>query len=130
MNGNLWEEEAEELYELEINFTEDEIKKAVWDLGPDKSPDSDGFPMFFFQEFSGTVGGDIIEFVRSFGDGRAMIDRINYSLIVLIPKKENLTVSGDFRPIALLQSAFKIISKVLANRLAPLMNKLVREYQS
>jgi hypothetical protein len=42
---------------------------------------------------------------------------INGSHIVLVPKKDNLLRVGDFRPISLLNSSMKILTKILANRL-------------
>lgn len=48
---------------------------------------------------------------------------------MLIPKKSELTGMGDLRPIALCNVTYKIISKVLANRLKPLLNMLISENQ-
>lgn len=36
---------------LEEEFQDEEFKKAIWELGPDKALDSDGFPLFFFRIF-------------------------------------------------------------------------------
>lgn len=47
--------------------------------------------------------------VTQVGEGTARLDKMNYSQIILIPKKENLTTVGDFRPIVLLNNSFKII---------------------
>lgn len=58
-----------------------------------------------------------MELVDQFGDGRERLDRINYSQIVLVPKEGPREVR-DFRPMALLQSSFEIISNVLSNCLA------------
>lgn len=70
-----------------------------------------------------------MDLVNKFGDERARLDRINYSQIVLVPK-EGSREACDFRPITLLQSSFKIISKVLSNRLAPVIGELIGDYQS
>lgn len=50
MKGNLWEAE-DGLSVLEEIFTDEEITWAIWDLGLDKAPSPDGFPIVFFHEF-------------------------------------------------------------------------------
>jgi retron-type reverse transcriptase len=50
---------------------------------------------------------------------------INGSHIVLVPKKDNPLRVGDFRPISLLNSSMKILTKILANRLQKIILKLI-----
>jgi hypothetical protein len=50
--------------------------------------------------------------------------------IILIPKKENAQSVMDFRPISLTHLIAKLLSKLLANRLAPELNELVSRAQS
>jgi len=53
---------------------------------------------------------------------------MNSANIVLLPKKEDALRITDYRPISLIHSFAKIFSKLLANRLAPLLNSLVSNY--
>lgn len=62
-------------------------------------------------------------------EGKQILKEQNYSFIVLILKRDSLEVIGDYRPIVLLNSYFKIISKLLANRLAIVLPHLVDETQ-
>jgi retron-type reverse transcriptase len=48
---------------------------------------------------------------------RADLKSINYSYITLLPKKDNLENVNDFRPISLVNSTPKLVSKLMANRL-------------
>ena len=50
--------------------------------------------------------------------------------MILLRKKDDATLLGDFRPISLIHSFAKLFTKVLARRLAPHMNSLVRTNQS
>lgn len=52
-------------------------------------------------------------------EGKARLDRLKYSHIVLIPKRRRADKIGDFRLIALLNSSLKVVSKVFACRLTP-----------
>lgn len=106
----------EDLTDLDSDFTEEEVKNAVWQLGTEKAPESNGFPLFFYRTFWKEMKDDVIGLLKGFAKGEGSIERINYSLIVLIPKKKTPQAIEDYRPITLLNSSLKIISKVLANR--------------
>jgi hypothetical protein len=58
------------------------------------------------------------------------LSRINKANIVLLPKTQDASALSDYRPISLIHSVVKIITKVLANRLAPHMNSLVSNAQN
>lgn len=71
---------------------------------------------------------DMIQLVNELSHGRARLFRISYSQIILIPKKEGPRGVGDYRSIALLNNSLKIISKILTNRLAPIMEDIIDDY--
>jgi hypothetical protein len=58
------------------------------------------------------------------------LNLINEANIVLLPKTKDATSLSDYRPISLINSVVKIITKILANRLAPHMNSLVSHAQN
>jgi len=55
---------------------------------------------------------------------------INSTFIVLIPKVDNPQRLNDFRPIPLVGSMYKVIAKLLANRLRMVISSVVSETQS
>ncbi|GJS74599.1 RNA-directed DNA polymerase, eukaryota [Tanacetum coccineum] len=88
--------------DLERDVSCNEIKNAVWDCGTNKSPGPDG----------------------TFPSG------CNLSFIALIPKNQEAKVVQNFRPISLIGNMYKIIAKVLANRLSFVISSLISEVQS
>lgn len=102
-----------ELNNLERPFTMAEIKDVVFRLGGDKAPGLNGFPMHFFKQFWEKVKEDIFKLCEDFYFGRANLERINWANIMLIPKVESLENPGDYRPISLINSSLKIISKLM-----------------
>lgn len=62
--------------------------------------------------------------------GRANLEHINWANIVLIPKIDAPESPGDYRPISLINSSLKILSKLLANHLSKVMKDLVDPDQS
>lgn len=48
-----------DLSTLEGSFTLEELKTAIFDLGGDKAPGQDGFPIHFFKQFWDTIKVDL-----------------------------------------------------------------------
>ncbi|GJV67471.1 putative RNA-directed DNA polymerase, eukaryota, reverse transcriptase zinc-binding domain protein [Tanacetum coccineum] len=115
---------------LEKDVTLEEIKSVVWDCGNDKAPGPDGFTFGFVKRYSELLKNDIMEFVTRFLETKKMPMGSNSSFITLIPKVSNPIHVNDYRPISLINIHYKIIAKVLANRLAKVMDKIVSQEQS
>ncbi|GJR20209.1 putative RNA-directed DNA polymerase, eukaryota, reverse transcriptase zinc-binding domain protein [Tanacetum coccineum] len=115
---------------LEVDVSMDEVKAAVWDCGSDKAPGPDGFSFAFVKKFWNILKHDILEFVTMFFESRKMPPGANSSFISLIPKVSNPIYVKDFRPILLIGIHYKIIAKILANRLSKVVDKIVSHEQS
>ncbi|GKE12159.1 RNA-directed DNA polymerase, eukaryota, reverse transcriptase zinc-binding domain protein, partial [Tanacetum coccineum] len=115
--------------DLERPFTKEEIKGAVWDCGLNKSLGPDGFTFGFYQRYWSLLEPDIVDVVNHFFIDGFSSKGCNSSFISLIPKSHDAKQVKDFRPISLIGSLYKIIAKLLANRLVPVMGNLVNEVQ-
>ena len=102
---------------LSSDVTADEIKIAVFQMGPTKAPRPDGMNAFFYQKFWHIVGENVVNAMLDYLHSGVMGLNINHTNIVLIPKIKSTERMSDFRPISLCNVIYKIISKVLANRL-------------
>lgn len=109
-------------------FSVDKVKEAIWDCDSFKSPGPDRVNFGFIKEFWSVLRDDIMRFVSEFH--RKLAKGINTTFIVLIPRVDNPQHLNDFRPISLVGSMYKIIAKVLANRLRVVIGSVVSETQS
>ncbi|GJT88088.1 RNA-directed DNA polymerase, eukaryota [Tanacetum coccineum] len=122
--------QLEQRNDLESDVTNDEIKKAVWECGTDKAPGPDGFTFGFFRKFWHLVENEVQDAVRYFFYNNDLPNGCNSSFIALIPKIPDANLVKDFRPISLIGSIYKIIAKILTNRLVGVMGGIVNEVQS
>lgn len=111
-------------------YSNEEIKAALFQMGPTKAPDPDGFPTMFYQVHWDLVEKDVCDAVRSFLSGEDIPEGFCDSVIVLIPKVTNPKHLSKFRPINLCNVLYKIASKVIANRLKIFLPDIVSEFQS
>ena len=99
-------------------------------MKPYKSLGPGGLHAGFYQRFWLTVGDSVIkEVIKVFLD-RKVPDYLNKTLTVLIPKVQGPEYIGNYRPISLCNSVYKNISKVIVNRLRPLLENIVSPFQS
>ena len=115
---------------LSSEFTADEIKIAVFQMGPTKAPRLDGMNALFYQKFWHVVGDSVIAAVMDYLHMGCMALDINHTNIVLIPKVKEPKKMSDFRPISLCNVIYKIILKVLANRLKQILPRVISLIQS
>jgi ribonuclease HI len=102
-----------------------EVKAAVFDLNGDGAPGPDGFGGHFYQTFWDIVALDVVNSVQEFFLTGSLATNVNSNLIVLVPKSSGAKAMGDFRPIGLANFQFKIITKILADRLALIAMRIV-----
>ena len=102
---------------LSREFSADEIKATLFQMGPTKAPGPDGMNALFYQKIWYIVGNDVIAAFLDFLNLGNMVPEINYTHIVLIPKVKSPEKISYYRPISLCNVIYKIISKVLVNRL-------------
>lgn len=95
-----------------------------------KSPGPDGFTFEFFKSTWGTTGGLVIASVQEFFHTGHLLKEFNATLITLVPKCPNPTKVTDYRPISCCNVIYKIISKILTNRLRLCLLALINKAQS
>ena len=115
---------------LERPFEEAENFEVIHSFHGDKSPGPDGFPMAFFQACWGIVKSDLLGVFHNFYANGQFEKGLNATFITLIPKKQAVKEIRDFRPISLVGGVYKIIAKVLANRLRSVMGKIISASQN
>lgn len=112
---------------LDASATEEEIKKVLWSMGPTKAPGPNGFPTAFYQNCWSTVKVSLMDWINLVLSGNKSVSSINNTLISLIPKVPHLEVLLQFRPIRLFNVNYKVLTKLLVQRIQPLMDKLIGE---
>ena len=108
-------------------MTDIEVFGVINDFNGEKAPGPDGFSMAFFQCVLKT---EIMAIFHNFHTQAVFEKSLNASFLALIPKKVDAVEVKDFRPISLVGGIYKIISKVLANRLHRVAHGLISDSQN
>jgi hypothetical protein len=120
----------EDNHELTKEFVAEEFKEAIFNTHSDKAPGPDGLNPAFYKRFWDPCGSEIFEANKQWLLQGRFPDDLNNTNIVLIPKVDNPTFMKDLRLISLCNVLYKIVSKVLANRLKPFLTRYISFEQS
>jgi hypothetical protein len=116
--------------ELLRPITTEEVKEAVKQLPAGKAPGIDTVPAEFYQACWEDIEEDIFNFVAETMETTHIAEELNVSKIALLPKSADRNKVQNFRPISLLNTPYKIIAKVFANRMKPLLHHWILPSQT
>jgi hypothetical protein len=115
---------------LKANISNLEVRTALFAMAPWKAPGPDGFPAGFYQNGWNYMGESLCDFVKSVWNNPTDVSAVNLTDICLIPKVNKPEFVSQFRPISLCNVSYKIITKIVVNRLKEIIPKVVSPYQT
>ena len=98
-------------------FLVEEVKQVVWDCESFKRSGPYGINFGFIKDFWQELKDNFMRFLVEFHRNGKLSKGLNSTFIALIPKVESPQRLADFRPISLVGCLYKVLAKVLANRL-------------
>ncbi|KAK4388164.1 hypothetical protein Sango_2423000 [Sesamum angolense] len=108
----------------------DEIKATFFDIAEDKAPGPDGYSSGFFKAVWPIVGEEMIKAIMEFFHFGKILKQLNATLITLIPKVQLPSNVAEYRPISCCNVLYKVITKILVQRMKNVMNLIVRIAQN
>lgn len=95
-----------------------------------KAPGVDSIPAEFYQELWDNIDRDVFNFVTEAITQATLADELNISKITLLPKSEDRLRIKNYRPISLLNTLYKVVAKVYANRMKPILHHWILPSQT
>jgi len=108
---------------------EEEVRSEIWHLEPEKALGLDGFSISFYNLFWNVIKKDLIKMLNYTRVNKKLGGCTNSSFLALIPKESNPISFSRFHPILLCNSSYKILTKIIANRIKPLLSSIISENQ-
>jgi len=112
-------------HSLTTEVTLEEVRRAIMSIKAYKSLGLDGFQPFFFKMYWEIMKKDFWDLVHDTFKNGFYEDKIVETLIVLVPKIDHPKHFKDFKPISLCNVIYKIITKVIVQRLRPFLDELI-----
>jgi len=99
-------------------------------MPPEKAPGPDGFSADFILCNWNLLKCNVLDAVKHFFRTGRILREVNHTFLTLVPKCSNACSLTDVRPIACCNLIYKLISKVLSNRLKVVTGELISQNQS
>jgi exonuclease III len=109
--------------------TQQEIKEALDQMNPDKAPGPDGFTARFYQQCWEIIKSDLTKMIRKSQTSSKLGGSTNSAFLALIPKEKGAVNFNRFRPISLCNTSYKILTKIIANRIKTILPLIIPENQ-
>eukprot|EP00253_Pinus_taeda_P031123 PITA_31123 len=120
------EDESEALFDP---VTPRELESTLKWFKREKSPGLDGWTIEFYITFYDLLSNDLLRVVEECKVSGSLYNAVNSTFIALIPKSDSPSSFDDYRPISLCNVLYKIISKIIANRLRPILSRNIAPQQ-
>ncbi|CAI7749845.1 unnamed protein product [Closterium sp. NIES-54] len=121
--------DAEAKQRLSAPWSEEEVRQAMRELPWGKAPGADGLPKELLVDNSDLLGESVMDFMRDFEKMAKLPRRASIAVTILLHKKGERTGLGNYRPITLLSATYKIVAKLLANRMKRVLPQVISENQ-
>lgn len=110
--------------------SEEEVRIAVMDIGAHRAPGPDGFTAIFYHSYWEDIKEDVMQEISKLFETGPLDPQLSHTNICLLPKVYPPSGMKEFRPIALCNVSYKIITKVLVNRLKKHLGGIISENQN
>ena len=117
----------EQALECEGLFSEQELKTSINDLHSDKSPGPDGLSLEIFRICFEELKVAFLDMIIEVRYQETLSDSQKQASIVTLPKQGDLTLLKNWRPLSMLNTDYKILTKMLSNRLAKVLPIIIHE---
>ncbi|CAI5998434.1 unnamed protein product [Closterium sp. NIES-65] len=115
--------------QLDSEWSEQEVKPALKGLPAGKAPGQDGLPKEFFERNWELLGPAVMREVRTFESAGVLSESFTTAVTILLHKKGDRDDLGNYRPITLLSFFYKLLAKVLANRIKVVLPRVISSNQ-
>ncbi|CAI5466175.1 unnamed protein product [Closterium sp. Yama58-4] len=110
-------------------WSEEEVRTALRELPTGKAPGQDGLPKELFEQNWGLLGKEVLKLVEDFEKDALLPEPFMTAVTILLHKKGAREQLGNYRPITLLSVLYKLVAKVLANRIKKVLPQVISERQ-
>ena len=114
---------------LRGKVTETEILKVITSMKTGKTPGIDGLPVEFYKTMWHTIKKEFVIVIRCIFEKLLLCKDMNKGVIKLVPKNKNKYNVNNLRPITLLNVDYKIVTKIIANRLKKILPMFISPEQ-
>jgi len=122
-------EDLQNSEDLTKPITKTELFWIIKQMATGKTPGPDGIAIEFYRKCWHIIGDDFTQVLNEMHEKGIIPDEIKSGIITFVHKKNKKEDLRNYRPISLLNTDLKIYTKILANRLKPLLQKILQSYQ-
>lgn len=111
--------------ELTQPVSVEKIRSALWAMAEDKTPEPDGFPLFFFRRYWPIIQVKMGEAViKLFATGE-MLETWLRIFVTLVSKRSNAIETCHYRSISLCTTLYKIYARLIVERMKHILPRLI-----
>ncbi|CAI5459677.1 unnamed protein product [Closterium sp. Yama58-4] len=114
---------------LEADWSEDEVKRAFRSLANNKAPGKDGLPKELFEAHWDVLGKHFMKLVADFSESAVLPTSTKDAVTILLHKKGGRDRIENYRPITLLSSVYKVLARVVADRIKKVLHEVISTEQ-